>query len=279
MVSLVEDQAAGLRRLFARAKEPVAVAFAGARGAAGRPGVVAGLARGLAAAGKEVIVVDETCGPDSVAAAFGVASRFDLLQAVNGDVPGDSVVLRVAPAVRLVPAARAAREAGRSDNLQRRAVAEWLRRLQKEADFVLVDTAGRGDGELSPLVPAPQRVIVVTAASQLAITEAYAQIKRLAQGYGRHGFEVIVARATGPEEGETVFANLREVARRHLGAALEPLGCLPAGGAIQPACNALAETLLRVRRPAAAPGGEGGGVRWPAFAGGLGKAVAANPVV
>lgn len=249
MASLVEDQAAGLRRIFSRAKEPVGIAFAGSRGAAGRGAIVAGLARGLAALGKEVIVVDENPGADSVAAAFGIASRFDLLQAVNCDVPLAQVLLRPEHAVSIVPAARAARESARLDGMRRHALAEWLQRLQKGADFVLTDTSGRGAGGFSPLVPAPQRTIVVAAANSLSITEAYAQIKRMAQEGGCRRFEVVVARAAGLREGETVFSNMREVARRHLGVELELLGCLPAQGAPGPACRALAEALLRQRRP------------------------------
>lgn len=252
MASLVEDQAAGLRRLFARAREPVSVAFAGAREAAGRAGVIAGLARGLAAAGKEVIVLDENPGSDGVAAAFGLASRFDLLQSVKGDVSLAHVVLQAEQAIRLVPAARAARESGRLDGALRRALGDWLCRLQKGADFVLVDTAGRIDGEFSPLLPAPQRVLVLTAGNGAAITEAYAQIKRLARGQGCRSFEIVVSRVGGAEEAKAVFANMREVARRHLGVSLELLGCIPARGATQPACNALADALLRQRQPAAA---------------------------
>jgi flagellar biosynthesis protein FlhG len=277
----VEDQAAGLRRLFSRAREPVNIAFAGSRGASGRPtgtsfgrsAIVAGLARGLAALGKEVLVVDENPGPDSVAAAFGLASRFDLLQAVNCDVPLAQVLLQAEHAVRIVPAARAARESGRLDGMQRHAVAEWLRRLQKGADFVLTDTSGHAAGGLSPLVPAPRRLVVVAAANSLSITEAYAQVKRLAQEGGCRSFGVIVARTAGLREGETVFANMRDVARRHLGVELDLLGCLPAQGALAPACHALAEALLRSRRPA---GEESLGSRIMQFGRGLG---APDPVV
>lgn len=244
MPSLHEDQAAGLRRIFARAKEPATIAFTGARGG-GRSAIVAELAHALAALGKEVVVVDENPGPDSVAAACGLASRFDLLQAVNCDVPLAQVLLQPWNGVRIVPAARAARESGRFDGMQRHAVAQWLQRLQKGVDFLLTDASASATGGLAPLQAPPQRVIVVAAANSLSITEAYAQIKRLAQEGGCSRFEVIVARAAGLRAGETVFANMRQVARSHLGVELDLLGCLPAQGALAPACHALAEMLLR----------------------------------
>ena len=95
MASLFEDQAAGLRKLFSGAHGPARIAFAGAPPLAA---VVAALARGLAAAGKEVLVIDELAGAESVAAAFGLRSRFDLLQAVNRDVPAARSPARRHPA-------------------------------------------------------------------------------------------------------------------------------------------------------------------------------------
>jgi flagellar biosynthesis protein FlhG len=256
MASLIEDQAAGLRRLFCRAREPVRIAFAGSRDATPKAVLIAGLARGLAAAGKEIIILDEQSGGDSVTSAFGVATRFDLLQAVNCDVPLEQVVHQPEAGIRLVPAARAARESVRLDRVQRRALSESLHRLQKGADFLLVDTACRGEGVVSPLLPEAERVVIVSAASSLAITEAYAQIKRLArvpaENTAGRCFDVVITRAGSRKEGEIVFGNLRDVARNHLGVTLRLLACLPARGDARAACGALAETLLRASRPKAA---------------------------
>jgi len=258
MASLMEDQAAGLRRLFARGGAPAHIAFAGA---GGRDALIAGLARGLAGAGKEVVVVDERGGGDGVAAAFGIAPRFDLLQAANGDIAASRVLHRPEAAIRLVPAARAARACQGDDVAQRRRVAESLRRMQQGADYVLLDAAARGEGggELSPLHPEADRLVLVVAASGRGLTDAYARLKRLAHGRGsRHGFEVIVSRAGSRAEAELLFGNLREVAQRHLGIGLELLGSLPQGGDPQEACDAMAEALLHPLCPARGGGRSGG---------------------
>ncbi len=224
MFSLANDQAAGLRRLFAGGHGPATLAFAGV--VPGRGRLLAGLARGLAAAGKEVLVIDEQAGAESVAAAFGLRSRFDLLQAVNRDVPASRVLLQAESSIRLLPAARAARQQARLDALARHTLAEWLSRLQKEADFVLADTIDCAGPDASPLLAQPQRVVVALSPDAHSITEAYARMKRLAQLRGCRRFGVVILRA-GAEEGRTAFANLCAVARRHLGAELELL-CGPA---------------------------------------------------
>lgn len=249
MASLFEDQAAGLRKLFAGARGPATVAFAGAGEA--RNALVAALARGLASAGKEVLVIDEQAGADSVAAAFGLRARYDLLQAVNRDVPAARVLLQAESSIRLLPAARAARQFARLDAMERQALGEWLRRLQKGVDFVLVDTAVRAGTDGSPLLPQPQHVIVAASPDGASITEAYANMKRLAQSRGCRRFGVVILHAVSLAECRTVFANLREVAQRHLGAELEWLGCQTGSGDPHAVGHALAASFLDPsRRPA-----------------------------
>lgn len=270
MASLFEDQAAGLRKLFAGARGPVTVAFAGAGEA--RNALVAALARGLAAAGKEVLVIDEHAGADSVAAAFGLRARFDLLQAVNRDVPAAQVLLRPEPSIRLLPAARAARQHARLDAMERRALSEWLRRLQKGVDFVLADTADRAEADFSPLLPQPQRIVIAVASDGASITEAYARMKRLAQLRDCRRFGIAILGAAGSAEGQTVFANLRGVAQRHLGAELDLVGGPAGQGDADGLGQALAAAFLDTSRQTAENG-------FSVAARGLQGAAAAYPVV
>lgn len=245
MVSLLDDQAAGLRKLFAGARGPATVAFAGP---AGRGPLLASVARGLAAAGKAVLVIDEQAGGDGVAAAFGLRSRYDLLQAVNRDVPAAQVLLQAEASIRLLPAARAARQCARLDAMARRALSEWLRRLLRGIDFVLVDTAARADADFSPLLPQPQRIVFTVSPDGLSITEAYAQMKRLVQLRDCRRFGIVVVRAADPAEVRQVFANLREAAGRHLGTELELLGSLAERGDPDSLGEALAALFLDARR-------------------------------
>lgn len=233
MVSLFDDQAAGLRRLFSAAHGPTSVAFAGPAGVQGalvRNVLVADLARGLAAAGKEVLILDEHAGTDSMAAAFGLRSRYDLLQALNRDVPANKVLLQVETAIRLLPAARAARQFARLDDMERRALGEWLRRLQKGVDFALVNAADRVEADFSPLLPQPQRIVIAVSADAPSITAAYALMKRLALRRGCRDYGIVVMRADSLSGGEALFVNLAEVARRHLGAKLELLAVMTPSG-------------------------------------------------
>ncbi len=247
MVSLFDDQAAGLRKLFSAAQGPMSIAFAGSGGMRSAPGhnvLVADLARGLAAAGKEVLILDERAGADSMAAAFGMRSRYDLLQALNRDVPANKVLLQAETAIRLLPAARAARQYARLDDMERRALGEWLRRLQKGVDYALVHTSDRVEADFSPLLPQPQRIVIAVSTEASSITAAYALMKRLALRRGCRRYGIVVMRADSLAEGEAVFFNLLEVASRHLGAELDLLAVMATRGAPVDIDHPLVEAFL-----------------------------------
>ena len=274
MASLFEDQAAGLRRIFARAPEAARIVFTGA-GEDGRGPLIAGLARALAGAGKELLVVDERGGGEGVMAAFGIASRFDLLQAANGDVAAHRVVYRAEAAIGVVAAARAVRACARGDAAQRRRIGDWLQRAAQGADFLLLDGAACVEEGASALLPAGGRRVLIAAAGSVGLTEAYARLKRMVRSCDvRPALEVVVSRAGSRPEADRAFGNLREVARRHLGIDLALLGSLPARGDAQAACDALAQRLLQ--SPAAAAADGAAAARQPAARHCL---VTADPVV
>jgi flagellar biosynthesis protein FlhG len=254
------DQASGLRRLFG-GRAPQVIAFASGRDACGRTTLLVQTSAALAAAGHGVVIVDENLTADNTLAAFGVAARHDLLHAVRGDCALPQVAVAAAPLIRIVLAARAARELdhrGGGDAVGR--LADCLRELQRGVGFVLIDTATRRGGHLSPLALAAPHVAVVVAAHSAAITHAYALIKRLAQECGRDGFQIVITRARSREEAQAIFYNMRRVARAHLGVRLEFLG-----DARVPVNDHIAEALL-ARLPEAADDGDGNGFLFPTAA-------------
>jgi flagellar biosynthesis protein FlhG len=242
------DQAAGLRRLFG-SRAPQVVAFASGREACGRTTLVVQTAAALAQQGQGVVIVDENSTPNNAVAAFGLTARYDLMHAVNGTRALRQVELAAAPLVRIVPAARAARELDHLDADTRLRLADCLEQLQEGAGFVLIDCASRRGGHLSALARAARHLVIVVAAQSSAITHAYALIKRIAQDRIHGGFQIAITRARSHEEARAIFENMRRVAADHLGVRLDYLG-----DARVPVTEHLAEAL-RSRLPAFADDG------------------------
>ncbi len=217
------DQAAGLRRLFG-SRAPQVVAFASGREACGRTTLVVQTAAALAQQGQGVLIVDENPAPDNAISAFGLTARYDLMHAVHGTRALRQVELTAAPLVRIVPAARAAREIDHLDAATRLRLASCIEQMQEGANFVLIDCATRRGGHLSALARSARHLAVVVAAQSSAITHAYALIKRLAQERAHGSFQIAITRARSTEEAQAIFENMRRVAADHLGVRLDYLG-------------------------------------------------------
>ncbi len=240
------DQADGLRRLFG-CQAPQVVAFASGREACGRTTLVVQTAAALAAEGRSVVIVDENPAPDNTPSAFGLQARYDLLQVFRGEKTLAQVSLPAAPLVRIVPAARAARELDRIGAAGERRLRTSLTEIQRGADFVLVDCAIRRGDHLSPLARMARHIALVVAAQGSAITHSYALIKRIANDHGRDSFHLVVTRAKGREEAQAIYDNMRRVARERLGVRLDYLGSSPV-----PVTDHLADALLQRLPPVGA---------------------------
>ena len=217
------DQAAGLRRLFGT-RAPQVVAFASGREACGRTTLLVHTAVALAQRGQGVLIVDENPAPNNAVSAFGLTARYDLMHAVHGARALRQVELSAAPLVRIVPAARAARELDHADEEIRARLAGCVEEMQEGANFVLIDCATRRGGHLSVLARTARHLAVVVAAQSSAITHAYALIKRLAQERAHGGFQIAITRARSSDEARAIFENMRRVAADHLGVELDYLG-------------------------------------------------------
>lgn len=255
-IDLSSDQAAGLRRIFG-SRAPQVVAFASGRESCGRTTLVVQTAAALAAAGHAVVIVDENAAPNNAISAFGLTARHDLIHVLQGERTLRHVALAAAPLVRIVPAARAARELDHADAAMRQRLAVALAELQCGAGFVLIDCAVRRSGHLSALALAARHLAVVVAAHSSAITHAYALIKHMAQERGRDGFQLVVTRARAPEEARAIFDNMKRVAREHVGVRLDFLGA-----SMVPVTEHLADALV-TRLPAAIDDSGAGGFLFP----------------
>jgi hypothetical protein len=107
------DQAAGLRRLFARPSLGVLPVLVPAPRCAQRNAWLARLARAFVAAGSRTLVLDASRA--QLATTFGLKARFDLLHALRGECEVAQARLDIGPGLALLPAVRAFDDAVRRE--------------------------------------------------------------------------------------------------------------------------------------------------------------------
>jgi flagellar biosynthesis protein FlhG len=223
------DQAAGLRRLFARKCLHV-VSFAAGSPGAGKSLLVANVAACLAREGKSVLVFDENAGRRDIASCFGAtryATRYDLSQVIDSKKSIADVLLNVAPGIQILPAATAVKQLGTLNEVRRQALLAGLGALDEPPDVILVDTSQNHPLGFSPFGLAAHDTVIVMTPMPASITDAYALIKKVSLGYARRNYRVLVNGVRGVEEGRAVFGNIARVAHSKRFARLEFAGCIP----------------------------------------------------
>lgn len=218
------DQAAGLRCLLPQEAGRL-IAVLGAHRGVGATALVNGLAAVFAQGGKSVLVLDEHLSHTNVAHALGLLPRYDLLQAVHGDMSWREVELQHDTGVAVLPVARAMQTLPELGSQQRMHMLHMLRAAVAGRDVVLVDAA-RALHCFSYL-PSAQPPVLLLDATADGITAAYVLLKQLARRHGHHAFSLVVNRAADERAALAVFDNMAQVARRHVAVQLDYLGHIP----------------------------------------------------
>lgn len=176
----VEDQAAGLRRLFAQPATRLLPVLAGTA-TTGQGRWLAQLGESFARAGQRTVLVD--AARMQIASAFGLRARFDLLHALDGDCRMEDVMLDAAPGLTVVPAARACERALEDGVAATALLAPVLRR---NADVVLVLLPASG-----ARLAAAGDMLVPVLPTRASVAAAVAAISEAAKAAGTRTFRLL----------------------------------------------------------------------------------------
>ncbi len=220
MIDALEDQAAGLRRLFRRAPPTVVALFA-----TGRHRAASAVEACYRIAGNDgrLLLLDEVTGERSLDTVLELPAGTDLLGVLGEGLELGDVVQPMPGLIGRVPVGAAALALPLLDEVRRQRVVAALGELHRRAGFVIVHASPEAAAEPSPFVFAAPRRLVVAEASHSGATEAYAAIKQLAAA-GAGSLHVAVARARDRRDATAFFASLDKLVREHVGVPLAWLG-------------------------------------------------------
>lgn len=226
MVNGSGDQAAGLRRIFAR-KPLRVVSFVSGGNGVGKSAVLANLAVCLSRLRQEVLLIDENSGDDDLSAVFGMRARYDLLHVLNGDRHLEEVLVSPTPGVNILPAAKTIEKIGCLSSSQRNALMDAMQGLERPVDVLLIDAGNTHPLGFSPLGLTASETVIVLSGRETAITECYALIKKLSLAFARRNFRVLINKTRSVENAAWIQSNLVQLAAQRGLARLEAAGSIP----------------------------------------------------
>lgn len=204
------------------------IAVSSGKGGVGKSTFVVNLAITLARMGHKVAVIDADLGTANVDVMLRIEPLFNLTHLIRGEKTLSEIMVEGTAGIRVVPGGSGLQELANLNEWQFGRLLASFTQLEKEHDFILIDTGAGLSKNVTNFFLAADELIVVTNPEPAATLDAYGLLKVAAEQGRRNGISLVVNRADSQQEAEMVARKLIDTCERFLGAAVSHLGFVPA---------------------------------------------------
>jgi len=218
--------------------------IASGKGGTGKSVVTASIASVLAQTSR-VLLVDADLGVGNAHILQDVAPEHSLVDLVEGRVRARDIVVNCAQNLDLLAAGSGVSHMASLEPWELSLVAGAIAELERDYDWVLVDSGAGISAQTVMLAAACERTWIVTTPDVTALTDAYAFLKVLVKREPHAAPAFVVNRAANAQEADLVAERLTNAARKFLARELRYLGWLPDDRAVGRCVNARSPVVRR----------------------------------
>ncbi len=201
------------------------IAITSGKGGVGKTNVATNLAVALARKAK-VCVFDADTGLANINLLLGIQPQYTLEHVLDGEKKIQDILINTANGLWIVPAASGVQRCVDLPEQKRNILVQALAELEKQFDYILIDTAAGIQTSVLDFVASAQFRIVVLTAEPTSLTDSFALLKMLKiRGVKRNLF-VLVNRVDGYQSSQQVFNRFRQAVRKYLKLEIHYLGYL-----------------------------------------------------
>lgn len=225
--ALVAQRAALTGDLSCETRTCRSLAVVSGKGGVGKSVIALNLAVALARRGDSVCLVDASPSIGHLELLCGLNGYWNLSHVAAGSRCLEDVVLEGPCGLRIVPGASCL--LGETDS--HAGLLRELTDLERDHDWLIIDTAGGQPRLASPFARAADRVLIVTTPEPTSIAEAYATLKGLSATDGPL-VSALVNRADSEQQALQILERLRHAGRSFLRTDLDRAGFIPSDPAV-----------------------------------------------
>ncbi|MEY4194323.1 MAG: hypothetical protein RLZZ226_691 [Pseudomonadota bacterium] len=206
---------------------PRVLAVASGKGGVGKTNVAVNLGITLAEAGQRVVLMDADLGLANVDVLLGFHPRYNLSHVLSGERNLSEIMVDGPSGLRIIPASSGLQHMSDLSTTEQAAVIRAFSDIDRDIDFLLVDTAAGISGSVVNFARACQEVVLIVCDEPTSITDAYAFIKLLNRDYGVYRFQILTNMVQDTRHGQALFYKLNKVTDHYLDVTLNHLGVVP----------------------------------------------------
>jgi flagellar biosynthesis protein FlhG len=203
------------------------IAVTSGKGGVGKTNITANFAYLLSKMGKKTLLLDADAGLANIDVILGITPKYNLCHVLRGERTLPEAIVEGPGGIRILPSPSGIQEMAELSKGHKLTLMDELEGLDEDIDFMLIDTAAGIAGNVMYFNMAAKEVIVVVSTEPTSLTDAYALIKILHQGYRTRRFMLIVNMAKDATEAKEVYLRLNNATNHFLGLPIEYLGYIP----------------------------------------------------
>lgn len=197
------------------------ISITSGKGGVGKTSITANLALQLGRDGKKVLILDGDFGMANVDIMFNARPQRNLFDVLKGECSLQDVLLEVAKNVTLIPGGSGVFEMSRISVFEKQHLLDQVAKLERQYDYMLIDTAPGIDDSVLYLNSAAQEINVIVTPDPASVADSYALIKVLNQRYRENRFTLLCNQVKDETDGRRLFEKMDEISRRFLYVSLD----------------------------------------------------------
>ncbi|MBW2569459.1 MAG: MinD/ParA family protein [Deltaproteobacteria bacterium] len=203
------------------------IAVTSGKGGVGKTSITANLAYIFSKMGKRTLLLDADTGLANVDVILGITTKYNLSHVLRGEKTLSEAIVEGPGGIKILPATSGVQGMVELSKGQKFTLLEELDELDEDFDFMLIDTAAGITDNVMYFNMAAKEIIVVVSSEPTSLTDAYALIKMLYQGYKAKCFMLLVNMVKNSNEAVEVYTRLSNATNHFLGLPIEYLGYIP----------------------------------------------------
>lgn len=230
----MNDQADNLRKAIRKLGRPSAegaaperarvITVTSGKGGVGKTSFTANLALALSEMRQRVLVVDADIGLANIEVLYGIMTKHTLFDVLRSEKPLRDIVCDGPEGVKFISGGSGVEEFTRSGEAQIARFIEELSEMDREYDFILIDTGAGMTETVLNMASAADDVVLVSTPDPTSVTDVYALAKAIALRDKAKSVLLVINRADSEAEAAEIMAKLVKVSFKFLDLKLQKLG-------------------------------------------------------
>jgi len=197
------------------------------KGGVGKTSVATNVAIEMALRGQRVVVFDADLSLANIDVLLGLRPRFNLNHVVNGERTLSEVLVKGPHNIQIVPASSGVQALANLSREQIDRLTGQFSRLERNCDFLLIDTAAGISDNVMSFVHAADEVLIVTTPEPTAYTDAYAMIKVISEQQAPGEIGLVINMAQSRREAQNAAAGIVLISKQFLQVGVKDYGYVP----------------------------------------------------